>query len=77
MHGGKPVVFAANDGFACRVLYPGCAEWERRSAKIKSGRACSSRRLDARVLLIDGADGLPLIWELEPASAVRASLPAH
>jgi len=70
MHGGKPVsLFAANDGFACRVSYiPGCAEWEKEIGKNKiRTRLFIPQGLDARVLLIDGADRLPLIWELEPA----------
>ena len=62
-------LFAANDGFACRVSYiPGCAEWEKDIGKNKiRTRLFIPQGLDARVLLIDRADRLPLIWELEPA----------
>lgn len=74
MVNGKPVsLFAANDGFACRVSFaPGCAEWEKEIGKNKiRTRLFIPQGLDARVLLIDGADGLPLVWELEPALGGR------
>ena len=70
MYGGRPVsLFAANDGFICRVSFaPGCAEWEKEIGKNRiRTRLFIPQGLDARVLLIDGADGLPLIWELKPA----------
>ena len=74
MVNGKPVsLFAANDGFACRVSFaPGCAEWEKEIGKNRiRTRLFIPQGLDARVLFIDGADGLPLIWELEPALGGR------
>ena len=74
MYGGKPVsLFASNDGFDCRVsCVPGYAEWEKEIGKNKiRTRLFIPQGLDARVLLIDGADGLPLVWELEPALGGR------
>lgn len=65
---GRPVsVFAANDGFVCRVRFgPGFAVWE----KELGGRTLKTSvfipaGMDARVLLIDGAEGLRLRWGLE------------
>ena len=74
MVNGKLVsLFAANDGFACRVSFaPGCAEWEKEIGKNRiRTRLFIPQGLDARVMLIDGADGLPLVWELEPALGGR------
>ncbi len=63
-----------------RKLYPGCAEWEKDIGKNKiRTRLFIPQGLDARVLLIDGADRLPLIWDtdLSPRRAGKRSLPSH
>ena len=60
-------LFAANDGLPCRVLYaPGYAVWEKRLGKRKvTVTAFIPRERDALVLLIQGAEGLPLHWGME------------
>lgn len=60
-------LFAANDGFGCRVFYaPGWACWEKTlgSRRIKTTMFIPEG-LDARVLLIEGAEGLKLHWGME------------
>ena len=63
----RPVsLFAANDSFPCRVFYaPGYATWEKRlgDRKIKTTVFIPSG-INARVLLIEGAEGLKLNWGL-------------
>ncbi len=64
-------LFAANDGFPCRVCFaPGRASWE----KELPGRRVSTELFlppwqNARVLLIRGAQGLSLRWLLQPQLA--------
>ncbi len=67
--GGKRVsLFAANDSFQCKVSYtPGLARWEktigdrliRLSALVPAG-------IDGRIIIIEGAEGLPLFWAMQP-----------
>lgn len=67
VEGKQYSLFAANDGAPCRVLYaPGYALWEKRlgGRKIKT-TAFIPRGKDALVLLIQGAEGLPLSWGME------------
>lgn len=63
----RPVsLFAANDSFPCRVFYtPGYATWEKRlgDRKVKTTVFIPSG-INARVLLIEGAEGLKLNWGL-------------
>ena len=65
--GRRVSIFGANDGCACTVEYaPGTARWEKRIA----GRSITTtgfipHGIDARVLIIEGAAGLPLTWSLE------------
>lgn len=66
---GRPVsLFAANDGFPCRVSFgQGWARWE----KDLPGRSLVTEVFlppwqNARVLLVRGAEGLPIRWLLEP-----------
>ena len=65
---GPVSLFAANDGRPCRVRYsPGAARWEKKL----DGRTVVTEfflppSLDARVLLIRGAEGLSLRWLLQP-----------
>ena len=61
-------LFAANDGFPCRVRYePGLATWEK---ELPTGPVTTEtwipRSGDFRVLRIRGARGLSLIWALRP-----------
>ncbi|MGI5976095.1 MAG: GH36-type glycosyl hydrolase domain-containing protein [Candidatus Limivicinus sp.] len=61
-------LFAANDGFSCRVSYsPGAAVWEKElgGRRIKT-TAFIPRESAAKVLLIEGAEGMKLCWTLEP-----------
>ena len=62
---GRPVsLFAANDGLPCRVSFsPGLAVWDKRvgGRRIKTS-AFVPRDTDARLLLIEGAEGLTLCW---------------
>ncbi|MBR1457303.1 MAG: hypothetical protein IJ594_09125, partial [Oscillospiraceae bacterium] len=66
---GKPVsLFAANDGAACRVRFaPGWACWEKEIAgrRVRTTVFLDPVR-DARILLIEGAAGLPLHWAMQP-----------
>ena len=65
---GPVSLFASNDGIPCRVRFsPGLARWE----KEIGGHAVSTELffppwLNARVLLIRGAEGLQLQWLLQP-----------
>lgn len=62
--GRKVSLFAANDGFACRVSFsPGLAVWEKRigEQRIKTS-ALISRDTNVRLLLIEGAEDLSLVW---------------
>ncbi len=71
-------LFAANDGFPCRVHYgPGYACWEKEIA----GRQIRTRvfipmNTNVRILVVEGAAGLPLHWCLRPllGAADAASL---
>ena len=61
-------LFAANDGFSCRVRYePGLATWEK---ELPTGPVTTETWIppegDFRVLRIRGARGLSLIWALRP-----------
>ena len=61
-------VFAANDGLGCRVRFtPGLAVWEKELAEGRVIRTSAfiPAGIDARVLIIEGAEGLRLSWELE------------
>ena len=66
-YGGKRIsLFAANDGLPCHVSYsPGLAVWEKElgGRRVKTSAFIPSG-IDARVLLIEGAEELPLVWEL-------------
>ena len=71
-------LFAANDGFPCRVHYgPGYACWEKEvaSRQIRT-RAFIPINIDVRILVVEGAAGLPLHWCLRPllGAADAASL---
>ncbi len=70
--GDGPVsLFAAEDGHPCRVIFaPGRARWEKELA----GRTVVTELFlppwqDARLLLIRGAEGLELHWQLRPLLA--------
>ena len=57
-------LFAANDGLPCQVRYaPGLAVWDKRigTRRVKIS-AFIPRSTDLRLLLIEGAEGLPLCW---------------
>lgn len=60
-------LFAANDGFGCRVRYaPGCAVWEKELGdRTIRTTVFIPRDLDARLTLIEGAEGLRLHWGME------------
>ena len=63
---GRVSLFAAEDGAACRVSYsPACARWEK---EIGGQKLTLTGFLDpqsgARVLLLDGAEGLTICWRL-------------
>ena len=68
MAGGEAVSLFADGKAPCEIRYaPGLAVWQRRAA----GRAIETAMfLDPasplRLLLIRGAEGLPLVWDLEP-----------
>ncbi len=76
IHDGKAVsLFADGDGCPCRVSYsPGLAKWEKRigGRKIESCMfihpAC-----DARIILIRGAAGMELCWDVRPHMGQRDS----
>ena len=65
---GRPVsLFAANDGFPCRVFYaPGYALWEKRlgDRKIRT-TAFIPLGKNMRIILVEGAEGLRLRWGME------------
>ncbi len=78
---GRVSLFAANDGYPCRVSFsPGLAVWEKEigERRVKTS-AFVARDVNARVLLVEGAEGLSLGWsmalQLSPfdGSAVRCS----
>lgn len=65
---GRPVsLFAANDSFPCRVSYaPGYGVWEKRLGQQKIRTTVFiPQGIDARILLIEGAEGLRLRWGME------------
>ncbi len=79
--GKRLSLFAANDGFECKVSYsPGLARWEktfdgrtvRMSAFIPAG-------IDCRVIIIEGAEDLSICWAMQPvlASPDPSSLCCH
>ena len=78
MEGRCISLFAANDGFPCRVRYgPGYACWE----KEIEGRQIRTRvfipmEANVRILVVEGAAGLSLTWQLQPllGAADAASL---
>ncbi len=60
-------LFAANDGFPCRVIFaPGYAVWEKRlgERRIRT-TAFIPLGSDVRIILIEGAEGLRLSWGME------------
>lgn len=67
-HEGRPVsLFAANDGFSCRVSFgPGWASWEKQlgEREIKT-TAFVHPELPLRVMLVEGARGMMLSWGME------------
>lgn len=68
--GGEHIsLFAANDGYPCRVEYsPGAAVWEKTiDDRTIRTTAFVPRDADARVLIIEGAVGLKLGWTLLPS----------
>ncbi len=68
VNGRRVSLFAANDDLPCHVRYsPGYACWE----KEVDGRHLRTRvflapDVDARILLVEGAGGLPLHWSMQP-----------
>lgn len=66
-YGGEDVsLFAANDGRSCHVSYAaGCASWEKTlgSRTVKT-TAFIPAGIDARVLLIEGGEGMRINWGL-------------
>ncbi|MBQ8216475.1 MAG: hypothetical protein IJZ91_00790 [Oscillospiraceae bacterium] len=73
--GEKISLFAANDGYSCRVEYaPGKAVWEKtvddRQIRLT---AFVPEDSDARVLVIEGAVGMKLGWTLLPTLGADAS----
>ena len=63
---GRVTLFAANDGLPCRVSFsPGLAVWEKEidGRRVKTS-AFIARDTNARVLLIEGAEGLTLGWSM-------------
>ncbi|MBQ6465553.1 MAG: hypothetical protein IJJ43_04730 [Oscillospiraceae bacterium] len=79
---GPVSLFAANDGRPCRVSFsPGLAVWEKEldGRRVKTS-AYIPRDVDARVLLIEGAEGLRLCWSMalrlspHDGSALRCTL---
>lgn len=73
--GERISLFAANDGFSCRVEYsPGKAVWEKTidDKQIKVTAFVPENR-DARVLIIEGAVGMKLGWTLLPTLGADAS----
>ena len=63
---GMPVsLFAANDGYVCRVSYaPGRAVWEKElgTRRIRTTMFIPWG-IDARILLVEGAEDMELIWD--------------
>lgn len=59
-------LFAANDGFECRVRYvPGYASWEKTiGSRLVRMTAFVPAGIDARVILISGAEGLRFHWNM-------------
>lgn len=75
---GRPVsLFAANDTLPCTVRYaPGLAVWEKQLGKRRvKTTAFIAQKADLRLLLIEGAEGLPLFWaqRLSRPESLRAS----
>lgn len=70
---GPVSLFAANDGYPCRVSYsPGLARWEKEA----EGRTLNLTAFvpigqDARVYMINGAAGMTLKWGLKPSLGAR------
>lgn len=66
--GERISLFAANDGYPCRVEYsPGVAIWEKTIGdKIIKTTAFVPLNENARVLTIEGAVGMKLGWTLQP-----------
>lgn len=68
--GGERIsLFAANDGYPCRVEYsPGKAVWEKTiDDRVIKTTAFVAPDADARVFIIEGAVGLKLGWTLLPS----------
>ncbi len=74
---GKSIsLFAANDGYECRVSYsPGSARWEK-----KIGSRCIKTTVfiplgtEARIIIIKGGEGLNLRWCMEPSMGSPAGI---
>ena len=81
LRGRRVSLFAANDGRPCTVSFaPGCARWEKElGGRWTTAELFLCEDADARVLLLDGAEGLELLWQLQPqlapedASSLRGS----
>ena len=73
--GEKISLFAANDGYPCRVYYaPGKAVWEKTiDDRLIKVTAFVPEDTDARVLIIEGAVGMKLGWTLLPALGADAA----
>ena len=72
---GPVSLFAANDGFGCRVRYGmGWACWEKQlgSRRVESLLFLAPGK-KARVLLVRGAEGLGLHWAMKPTLAADSS----
>lgn len=65
---GSVSLFAANDGIPCRVRFaPGWARWEKQiDGRRVTAEVCIPPWLNARVLILRGAEGLTLQWLLRP-----------
>ena len=74
--GERISLFAANDGYECRVFFsPGSAVWEKTvDDRLIKTTAFVPEGIDARVLIIEGAVGMKLGWTLLPFMGDPASV---
>lgn len=74
---GPVSLFAANDGYPCRVSYsPGLARWEKEAeGRTLNLTAFVPMGQDARVYMINGAAGMTLKWGLKPSLGAREPPP--